>query len=171
MLIKLSACGARRGVWNFLFADRPVATVFSCLFLAAGVGLMPEEAIAASGVQVVQYDMGGDVDQRIREVAQLRAQGTEVRIEGTCVSACTLYLGLPNSCVTTNATLGFHGPRTSIPGIPLPREDFERISSTMATYYPGRIRTWFMSKARLITENYYTISGAQAVAMGAHRCT
>ena len=132
---------------------------------------MPGAALAASGVQVVEYDMGGDVNQRIREVARLRAEGTEVRIEGTCVSACTLYLGLPNSCVMANATLGFHGPRTNIPGIPLPRADFERISSTMATYYPGQIRTWFMSTGRMITESYYTISGAQAVAMGAHRCT
>lgn len=171
MSIDLSACGARRGVWKLLPAFRSVATALSCLFLATGPGLMPGQALAASGVQVVQYDMGGDVDQRIREVARLRAQGTQVRIEGTCVSACTLYLGLPNSCVTATATLGFHGPRTGIPGISLPREDFERISSTMASYYPGQIRTWFMSKARMITENYYTISGAQAVAMGAHRCT
>lgn len=161
----------RAGVWKHLPVTLSIAMVLSWLSLVAALGLMPAEASARATVQVVQYDLGGDVEGRIREVARLRAKGTQVRIEGICVSACTLYLGLPNSCVAASATLGFHGPATNIPGIPLPREDFERVSSTMATYYPGQIRTWFMSSARLITENYYTISGAQAVAMGAHGCT
>ena len=133
--------------------------------------MLPAIAFAQPGVQVIRYDMGGDVEQRIRQVEKLRAVGTEVRIEGACVSACTLYLGLPNSCVTAKAQLGFHGPRTRIPGLPLPREDFDRISSIMATYSPGQIRSWYMSEARMITESYYTISGAQAVEMGAHLCT
>lgn len=171
MSTHIVACSASCGVRQFLSALRLAAAALSCLLLVAAPGLMPGQALAAPGVKVIQYDMGGDVEQRIREVARLRVLGTTVRIEGICVSACTLYLGLPNSCVMTNATLGFHGPRTGIPGIPLPREDFERVSSTMASYYPGQIRTWFMSRARLITENYYTISGAQAVKMGAHRCS
>ncbi len=167
----LPACGSRAGVWKRLPLTRLLSMMLFWLFLIAGPGLIPVEAFARATVQVVQYDLGGDVEGRIREVARLRAKGTEVRIEGICVSACTLYLGLPNSCVAAGATLGFHGPATNIPGIPLPREDFERISTTMAAYYPGQIRTWFMSSARLITRNYYTISGTQAVAMGAHGCT
>ena len=167
-----AACGICRAVWNRLFfvPAGSVISVLSCLVLAAGTALLPATAFARSGVQVIRYDMGGDVEQRIREVERLRAEGTVVRIEGTCVSACTLYLGLPNSCVAANAQLGFHGPRTRIPGLPLPREVFERESGIMATYYPGQIRSWYMSEARMITESYYTISGTQAAAMGAHLC-
>ena len=125
---------------------------------------------AGGGVQIIRYDMGGSVEQRIHEVEKLRANGTWVRIEGTCISACTLYLGLTNSCVAPTARLGFHGPRTQIVGIPMPRKDFDRESRRMATYYPSQIRRWFMSEARMITHDYYTITGAQAAAMGARLC-
>lgn len=127
-------------------------------------------AYAGGGVQIIHYDMGGSVEQRIHEVERLRASGAWVRIEGTCVSACTLYLGLANSCVAPNARLGFHGPRTQIVGIPMPRKDFDRLSRRMATYYPSQIRRWFLSEARMITQDYYIITGAQAAAMGARLC-
>ena len=118
----------------------------------------------------VRHDMGGVVSQRFNQIEQLRAAGTRVRILGTCVSACTLYLGLPNACVSPTARLGFHGPGTRLKGLPLPRQEFERISRQMAAYYPGQIRGWFMSEARLRTESYYTITGSQAIAMGAKPC-
>ncbi len=42
----------------------------------------------------VRKDMGGSVEERLAEIARLEQAGTPVRIVGTCVSACTLYLGL-----------------------------------------------------------------------------
>ena len=144
------------------------------LVLACAATLPPVPVVAQTGaqtgVQVVRYDMGGDVEQRIRQVEQMRRAGTGVRIEGTCVSACTLYLGLPNACVSATAQLGFHGPRTRIPGLPLPRADFDRESGRIARYYPGPIRSWYMAQGRMVTESYYTLSGTQAAAMGAHLC-
>lgn len=160
----------RCGVGKLVSSIRPAVSVLSCVALVAGPALLPQAAQARSRVQVIRYDMGGDVEQRIAQIETLRANGTVVRIEGTCVSACTLYLGLPNACVVATAQLGFHGPRTSIPGLPLPREDFDRVTSMMATYYPGKIHDWYMAKGRMITQSYYAISGAQAVAMGARLC-
>jgi hypothetical protein len=140
----------------------------SILLAAIWVGLAsPDPATALD----IRNDLGGAVSQRIAKVEQLRAAGTRVRIIGTCVSACTLYLGLPNTCVVPTARLGFHGPSTRLKGIPLPRQEFERVSRQMATYYPGQLRGWFMSEARMRTASYYTISGAQAIAMGAKACT
>ena len=72
MSIRLFACGARRGVWKLLPALRPVVAALSCLLLAAGPGLMPGQALARSGVQVVQYDKGG-VNGRVK-VSQRAAQ-------------------------------------------------------------------------------------------------
>lgn len=126
----------------------------------------------AAQAEVIRHDLGGDLDARVAQVEGLRATGTQVRIEGLCVSACTLYLGLPNACVMPGAQLGFHGPRTRLPGIPLPAADFERQTRVMAGYYPGAIRAWFMAEARMITtSSYFVISGAQAIDMGARGCS
>lgn len=137
------------------------------IFAALLIGIANPNAASALDIR---KDLGGAVSQRIAKVEKLRAAGTQVRIIGTCVSACTLYLGLPNTCVLPSARLGFHGPSTRLKGIPLPRQEFERVSRQMAAYYPGQIKGWFMSEARLRTGGYYTISGAQAIAMGAKAC-
>lgn len=153
--------GMRRGLRLLL----PVRLLAPTMMLLAGV-TMPLAAAALD----VRHDMGGSVAQRIARVEQLRSAGTEVRILGTCVSACTLYLGLPKACVAPGARLGFHGPTTPIEGLPLPRETFDQVSLQMARYYPGEIRSWFMAEARMKTGDYYTISGTQAIAMGARAC-
>jgi hypothetical protein len=41
-------------------------------------------------------------------VRRYNASGEAFRIEGTCKSACTLFLGIRNVCVERNATLMFH---------------------------------------------------------------
>lgn len=140
-----------------------VAVVSVILSLAA----LPSVATA----EVIRHDLGGDLDQRVVQVEGLRASATPIRIEGLCVSACTLYLGLPMACVTPGAELGFHGPRTRLPGIPLPYADFERQTRVMASYYPGPIRDWFMAEARMLTtSSYYVLSGREAIRMGARAC-
>ena len=160
----IGPCDVCRKIWKCLpFASFSVALILTAISFNTA-------AYAGGGVRIIRYDMGGSVEQRIHEVEKLRASGTSVRIEGTCVSACTLYLGLAKSCVAPNARLGFHGPRTRLVGIPMPRKDFDRQSLRMATYYPGQIRRWFMTEARMITQDYYTITGAQAAAMGARLC-
>lgn len=118
----------------------------------------------------VTNDMGGSIQERLEQVQRLTAQGTPVRIVGTCVSACTLYLGVPTSCVFPNARLGFHGPSTRLQGIPLPREEYERVSYQMAAEYPEPLRSWFLSDARRYTSTYILISGSDAIAMGARAC-
>lgn len=137
------------------------ALLATLLFLAAG---------DAAQALVIRHDRGGPVSERIEQLRGLAAHGTRVRIVGTCLSACTLYLGLPNACVAPDARLGFHGPATRLQGIPLPREEFERISHLMAAHYPLPIRRWFLAKARFTTAGYVTISGRQAIAMGARAC-
>jgi len=118
----------------------------------------------------VRKDMGGSVEERLAEIARLEQAGTPVRIVGTCVSACTLYLGLSTACVKPGARLGFHGPSTRLRGLPLPYEEFERLSRLMAEKYPPAIRAWFMAEARMVTGDYITISGAEAIRLGARPC-
>lgn len=154
--------GARRGICAHLSGT--LKTLIIAVALGTSGLATPVTALD------VRNDNGGSVEARVAEVERLRSQGVRVRILGTCLSACTLYLGLPNTCVSPGAKLGFHGPSTRHAGLPLPHSEFERLSAVMASYYPGEIRNWFWQEARMRTKGLYTISGAQAIRMGARAC-
>lgn len=154
-------CVIRGKVFRRLIACAAKAFLFLAMLTAAA---------ETANAMIVTHDMGGSVRERLSEVESLRASGTEVRIVGTCVSACTLLLGVPTTCVTPSARLGFHGPSTRRNGLPLPRAEYERVSLQMAQLYPPRIREWFMSKARKVTGDYILMSGRDAIAMGARAC-
>lgn len=112
----------------------------------------------------ILFDLGGPVAERIDIMRGMDG----VRIDGVCVSACTLYLGLPETCVTPEARLGFHSPSTRS-GLPLPREEWERVTRQMAAYYPPAIREWFMADARYQADPVF-ITGRQAINAGATPC-
>lgn len=111
---------------------------------------------------------GGYLARRSDRIAQMRSTGQRVEIRGTCISACTMYLSLPNVCITPGAVLGFHGPSEN--GRPLPPRDFEYWSQVMAANYAEPLRSWFMNTARYNTSGYYQISGAQLIRMGYPQC-
>ena len=125
---------------------------------------------AAGAAQVITSDMGGALEQRYALLEDLRRRGERIEIAGECYSACTLYLGLEGVCVMPQARLGFHGPSTAFPGLPLPAADFERQTQRMASYYPPAIRNWFLAEARHVTRSLYVLDGAQLIAMGTPAC-
>ena len=117
---------------------------------------------------VVVNDLGGSVDERLIQMNSL--QDTSVEIQGTCLSACTMFLGLPHVCVSPQATLGFHGPRTALPGIPLPRKEFEKYSHVMAQEYPPKLRSWFLKEARYHINDIILLSGSEVIKLGSKEC-
>lgn len=127
-------------------------------------------AASPTTAMTITNDLGGSVHDRIVQVKELTADATEVRIVGTCISACTLLLGVPQSCVSPTARLGFHGPATRRRGLPLPHVEYERVSEQMAALYPPEIGRWFMAEARHVTGDYIVISGGDAIRMGARVC-
>jgi hypothetical protein len=59
----------------------------------------------------IQSDSGGRIEDYLSRYRTARASNEQVVIDGACLSACTLVLGIvPRSriCVTERATLGFH---------------------------------------------------------------
>lgn len=92
--------------------------------------------IQAQTAIVINQDLGGSVESRLRGIEQLRVAGTRIEIRGQCASACTMLLGLPNTCVARSSRLGFHGPQSQYYGIALPPEEFEYWSHIMASHYP-----------------------------------
>lgn len=66
----------------------------------------------ATHARTVRFDRGGGVAEYSLEVKKLAAEGTKVRIAGSCESACTLYLALPRDqlCIAAGASFHFHKP-------------------------------------------------------------
>ncbi|NEX45325.1 hypothetical protein [Pseudotabrizicola algicola] len=140
------------------------------VFAASVLGTSQPATAQATSVAVIQNDLGGNMEARLQTIARMRASGTRVEIRGTCASACTMYLGLPNTCVSRGSRLGFHGPQSQYYGISLPPEEFEYWSRVMADHYPGAIRSWFLSEARYTTMDIITLSGAEVIRLGARPC-
>jgi len=154
--------------------DTP-APIHACLTGAALLGvllaLVPlgSPSHAAERPLVIRSDRGGLIAERDRQIAQLRASGRKVEVTGQCLSACTMYLSLPQVCLAPGAELGFHGP--SHYGSTLPAGEFEYWSRVMASHYREPIHSWFMKTARHETTRYHRLTGSQMIAMGFPACT
>lgn len=117
---------------------------------------------------VIRDDAGGRVDWRAEKIAKLRQSGQPVQLRGECMSACTMYLSLPQVCVAANATFGFHGP--SFYGIPLNDYDFNYWSQVIAAHYPPAIAEWYMTEARFNTNRTRRIRGSELIKLGYPEC-
>jgi hypothetical protein len=124
---------------------------------------------AQSGAVIVGNDRGGFIRQRLRDLRSIRASGRAVEIRGNiCYSTCTMYLGLPNTCVSRGTTFGFHGP--SIMGVPMQSQDFETVSRIISSYYPEPLRNWYMTEARYRLNGVHRVSASEIIAMGIREC-
>jgi hypothetical protein len=112
-------------------------------------GLLLCAAILVSGVSSAHADMrisedrGGQIGRYLQTFATVRASGERVVVDGNCLSACTLILGVvPRSriCATSRARFGFHAAW-------MPDEDGRPVTSRMGTQalwevYPRSVRRW-----------------------------
>jgi hypothetical protein len=100
------------------------------------------------------YARGGfsaSFDQLARHINQ---SGELFRIEGTCQSACTMFLSLRKVCVDLDATLLFHSGRRlgAIGGR-------ERMLST----YNAKLRKFLIANHYMDTPEFHAISGREIV--------
>ena len=126
---------------------------------------------AATQVYLVTNDSGGAIAERAAQIAQMRRQGAQVEIRGACMSACTMYLALPQTCVTRQARLGFHGPSSPSFGIALAPAAFERWSRVMADHYPEPLRSWYLRDGRNQIIGFTEFRGADLIRMGVRECS
>lgn len=119
---------------------------------------------------IIGRDLGGMLRPRYLQIAELYETGREVQITGpTCASACTLYLGLDNVCVSRQTRFGFHGP-TRVGLFPVSGQRFDNVTTTMSSFYPEPVRHWFMEEARYLTHSMRYISGAFFISLGYREC-
>lgn len=138
------------------------------LVLIAGPAFAAKEANPSRPL-VINSDSGGDIQERIDYIEWLRFTRQPVEIRGMiCLSSCTMYLGLPDVCVSKNTRFGFHGP--SFNGKPLPPQMFEIWSQKMAAYYPEPIKAWFLKTARHEVKKAYYMDGTDLIRYGVKPC-
>ena len=91
----------------------------------------------------IAEDRGGQIGHYLQAFAMLRSSGEDVVIDGNCLSACTLVLGIiPHSriCATPRARFGFHAAW-------MPDVDGQPVTSPLGTQalwniYPTSVRHW-----------------------------
>jgi hypothetical protein len=109
----------------------------------AGAILVVCGASSASATMLISEDRGGQIGQYIQTFASVRTSGEHVVIDGNCLSACTLVLGLvprERICATPRARLGFHAAW-------MPDETGQPVTSPLGTQalwsvYPPHVRRW-----------------------------
>jgi hypothetical protein len=111
--------------------------------LVLAAALLAAANSSASATMLIAEDRGGQIGHYLQAFAMLRSSGEHVVVDGNCLSACTLVLGLiPRNhiCATSRARFGFHAAW-------MPDTDGRPVTSTLGTQalwniYPGEVRRW-----------------------------
>lgn len=123
-----------------------IRVILLCLALASP---------ALADTVTIRNDGGGNISHYISRREKL-SHVDQVRVEGKCYSACTIFTTLPNACVMPNAQIGFHG---ASPRVPL----LQRwLDMRMGRYYRGEVRRLYISTWRhLYGDRLHVISGRE----------
>jgi hypothetical protein len=136
--------------------------VRTTLMVAATMALA---ASAASATMRISDDIGGRIGAYVDQYSAIRASGERVVIDGVCLSACTLVLGIVprhRICVTRRAMLGFHAAWMPGPqGKPVPSQ-----VGTQALWdmYPANVRRWINSRGGLSSKMMF-LRGRELLSM------
>jgi hypothetical protein len=111
--------------------------------LVFGAIVVTLSVTSASATMRISEDRGGQIGHYLQTFAALRSTGENVVIDGNCLSACTLVLGLvprERICVTQHARFGFHAAW-------MPDRDGRPVTSPLGTQalwdiYPPSVRRW-----------------------------
>ena len=129
---------------------------------AAIVALIATPALAAGSS--AGYEYGGPAARFDPVVRGYNASGALFRIDGHCQSACTLFLGIRNVCISPGASLLFHAAH-----------DDRRVKSAFWTQhfldaYNSKLRAYLLAHHALDeVEKFYTISGRDMIGMFGYR--
>ncbi len=137
--------------------------VMRAVFLAAALCALIVPAAQAE-VRILASP-GGQVGPFLELFERVRASGERVVIDGPCLSACTLVLGMvPNNriCVTRRAVLGFHAARS----IDERGRQFAEpeASELVLEAYPAPVRGWIIRRGGL-TSRLLLLRGRELTAI------
>jgi hypothetical protein len=124
--------------------------------LLGGALLMALVSTDAFATFRISNDPGGQIGPYLDKLQSLKSSGENVVIDGPCLSACTMLLGvIPREriCVTRRAQLGFHAAWN-------PAGNGRRVVSVAGTeilweVYPQHIRRWISARGGLSPKMKY----------------
>ena len=117
----------------------------------------------------IRADAGGQIGPYLENLVALRSSGERVIIDGPCLSACTMLLGvIPREriCVTSRARLGFH--TAWHPGSNGQQVPSREATQLLMDIYPQNVRSWIARRGGLSPRMKY-LSGRDLAAMY-HTC-
>src|ERR1700676_2068307 len=134
-----------------------IVTILATIIMAMAVS-------PASAAKRISDDPGGQLGHCLQKLAVLRSSGEQVVIDGKCLSACTMVLGViprDHICVTSKAQLGFHAawrPEagrqvTSLEGTELLMDN-----------YPQQVRDW-IARRGVPPPHMISLSGRELASM------
>ena len=106
------------------------------------------------------HSEGGYVPEFVAIVRRYNASGEPFRIEGTCKSACTIFLGIRNVCVERSATLMFHAGHDIAENVTGPET---RASRTALFHYNAVLRRYLLEGHYLDTDAYHSLPGSALI--------
>jgi hypothetical protein len=132
--------------------------------VATSIALVAIGCSGASAAVRIKADAGGQIGPYLANLLAVRSSGERVIIDGPCLSACTMVLGVIPSeriCVTPRARLGFHAAWD-------PGSNGRPITNTGATrllmeIYPQHVRSWISRRGGLSPRMMY-LSGRELAA-------
>ena len=103
---------------------------------------------------------GGRIVDFLPIVQQYNANGELFRIQGVCKSACTLFLGIRNTCVERDATLMFHGGHDIQENVTGPDTPASR---AMLYRYNKALRQYLLEGHYMDSNEYHTLMGSELI--------
>jgi len=130
-----------------------------------GVILTASAISSGSATVRITSDAGGQIGPYLERLSAIRSSGERVVIDGPCLSACTMILGvIPRDriCVTSRARLGFHAAWH-------PGDDGRPITSRGGTdllmeVYPQNVKRWIARRGGLSPRMLY-LAGRELASM------
>lgn len=120
---------------------------------------------SASAVVRITGDTGGQIGPYLENLMALRDSGQRVVIDGPCLSACTLVLGVvprDRICVTRRARLGFHAAwHPGADGRPTTNRGGTQL---LMAVYPKHVKSWINRRGGLTRDMKY-LSGRELASM------
>lgn len=115
---------------------------------------------------VITDNGGGVVEDFMERASRYSREGREIRIMGSCRSACVLYLGAKNVCVGPNAVVKAHEAYEPKTGFPRPD-----VTLAMMNHIPVKVSARLWPYITKDYNQYTTLNANQLVALGVRRCS
>ena len=133
--------------------------------LAFGAVVTALSGPSASAAVRITGDYGGQIGPYLEQLVAIRESGQQVIIDGPCLSACTMVLGVippERICVTRRARLGFHaawhhgenGRVATNPGG----------TQLLMAVYPQNVKRWIAKRGGLTRQMKY-LTGRELASM------